>query len=54
VSALEALVAQMQALRVQSGPWYPETRTRCLNAIRHMTKALRELEEMIRSHPKTD
>jgi ParB-like chromosome segregation protein Spo0J len=54
VSGLEALLSQVQALHVQgdvprlSAHWHPETRTRCLNAIRRMKKALKKLEEMIR------
>jgi hypothetical protein len=53
VSDLEALLAQVEALQVQgsvprlSTHWHPETRTRCLNAIRRMKKELKKLEEMI-------
>jgi hypothetical protein len=54
VSDLEALLAQVEVLQVQgsvsrlSTHWHPETRTRCLNAIRRMKKELKKLEEMIR------
>jgi len=54
VCGLEILAAKVETLQEQgsvpclSAHWHPETRTRCLNAIRRMKKALKKLEEMIR------
>jgi predicted transcriptional regulator len=54
VCGLEALSAKVETLQEQgsvpclSAHWHPETRIRCLNAIRRMKKALKKLEEMIR------